>query len=154
MKKSITIFSDGSSKGNPGPGGWGAIIASSDKVVEIGGGEKYTTNNRMELLAAISALETVENNKEEIILNTDSSYVINGITKWVFGWQKNNWKTSTKADVVNKDLWERLIGVSFDKKIKSNCGNDADIFFSSFPNCPFDPVTNILPPSPPIGGVF
>ena len=116
----VIIFSDGSSKGNPGPGGWGAVVASDDKVKEIGGGEKHTTNNRMELLAAISALETVENTKKEIILNTDSSYVINGITKWVHGWQKNNWKTKQKEDVVNKDLWERLIGVSFGKKIKWN----------------------------------
>lgn len=120
MQKHIIIFSDGSSKGNPGPGGWGSIVAMDDKVYELGGGEKHTTNNRMELLAAISALETVETAQGEIILNTDSSYVINGITKWVHGWQKNNWKTKNKDDVVNKDLWERLIGVSVDKEIQWN----------------------------------
>ena len=118
--KQIIIFSDGSSKGNPGPGGWGSIVMNGDKVVELGGADRHTTNNRMELLASISALETVENSNENIVINTDSSYVINGITKWVYGWMKNNWKTSTKEDVVNKDLWERLIGVSTGKKIKWN----------------------------------
>lgn len=120
MKKDIIIFSDGSSKGNPGPGGWGSIILNGDKVLELGGADRHTTNNRMELLASISALETVESSKDNITINTDSSYVINGITKWVYGWMKNNWKTSTKEDVVNKDLWERLIGVSSGKKIKWN----------------------------------
>ncbi len=119
-QNNIIIFSDGSSKGNPGPGGWGAIVMHEDKVVELGGADKHTTNNRMELLASISAIETIENTKNNITVNTDSSYVINGITKWVYGWMKNNWKTSTKEDVVNKDLWERLIGVSAGKKIKWN----------------------------------
>lgn len=137
----IIIFTDGSSRGNPGPGGWGAIISIDKKVIELGGGDKHTTNNRMELLGAISALENVEKEKSEIILNTDSSYVINGITKWVHGWQKNNWKTKNKEDVVNKDLWERLIDVSSDKKIKWNYvgghigveGNErADIIATSF----------------------
>lgn len=133
MKKDIIIFSDGSSKGNPGRGGWGSIVMYGDKVVELGGADKHTTNNRMELLASISALETVENSKDEMVVNTDSSYVINGITKWVYGWMKNNWKTKQSRrsgrdsdqsvgedDVKNKDLWERLIGVSSGKNIKWN----------------------------------
>jgi ribonuclease HI len=120
MINKIIIFTDGSSRGNPGPGGWGAIINEDDKVVELGGGEKLTTNNRMELLGAINALKTLQKIKKEIILNTDSSYLINGITKWVYIWQKKNWKNSFKEDVANKDLWEKLIAVSKNKKIKWN----------------------------------
>ncbi len=132
MKKDIIIFSDGSSRGNPGPGGWGAIVSYGDEIVELGGGEKHTTNNRMELLGAINGLSLLKNTKDDpsqiksqfdgagIILNTDSFYVINGITKWVYGWQKNGWKNSTKDDVVNRDLWEELIKVSSGKKIKWN----------------------------------
>ena len=119
MKKEIIIFSDGSSRGNPGPGGWGAIVADCEKVVELGGGEKHTTNNRMELMGAINGLSQV-NDESKILLNTDSSYVINGITKWVYGWQKNGWISSTKEDVVNRDLWEQLIEVSKGKKIDWN----------------------------------
>lgn len=119
MKETI-IFSDGSSRGNPGPGGWGAIVAHSGKVYELGDGEKHTTNNRMELMGAIEALNSLKNVKESIILNTDSSYVINGITKWVFGWQKNGWINSQKENVVNRDLWEKLIEASKGKKIKWN----------------------------------
>jgi ribonuclease HI len=120
MKNKIIIFSDGSSRGNPGPGGWGAIIADEKKALEIGGRENHTTNNRMELLGAINALASIKQSKEEIILNTDSSYVINGITKWVYGWQKNGWINSTKDEVSNRDLWEELIKVSDSKKIKWN----------------------------------
>jgi len=120
MKDKIIIFSDGSSRGNPGPGGWGAIVSSGNKIIELGGRENHTTNNRMELSGAINALLFIKNTKEEIILNTDSSYVINGITKWIYGWQKNGWKNSTKDDVVNRDLWEELIKVSSSKKIKWN----------------------------------
>jgi len=118
--RNITIFSDGSSRGNPGPGGWGVVVADCERAIELGGGEKLTTNNRMELLGAINALSLVKENKTEIILNTDSSYVINGITKWVYGWQKKNWKTSEKEDVANRDLWEKLFEVSRNKKIKWN----------------------------------
>ena len=119
MKK-IVIFTDGSSRGNPGPGGWGVIVAVGNKITELGGREEHTTNNRMELLGAINALASIKKTKEEIILNTDSSYVINGITKWIYGWQKNGWINSTKEDVSNRDLWEELIKVSKGKKIKWN----------------------------------
>lgn len=129
----ITMYCDGSSIGNPGPGGWGSVVMYHDsesregaaliKVVELGGAEKHTTNNRMELQAAIEALRfsALIRNREtpfEIDIHTDSSYVINGITKWVHGWQKNNWKTSTKGDVVNRDLWEELIKLSHNKSVK------------------------------------
>jgi len=116
----IIIFSDGSARGNPGQGGWGAIVCADEKVIELGGREVYTTNNRMELTAAINALAYIDKDPsqiksqfdgERIILNTDSAYVVNGITKWIYGWQKNNWKTSEKEPVVNKDLWEELIKV-------------------------------------------
>jgi ribonuclease HI len=106
----ITIFTDGAARGNPGPGGWGAIIVGEDTVVEIGGREDYTTNNRMELSAVISALEAFPK-EHEITIYTDSAYVLNGSTRWIYGWQKNNWKTSQKEEVVNRDLWERMIEV-------------------------------------------
>lgn len=120
MHNTIIIFSDGSSRGNPGPGGWGSIISMAGIVTELGSGEKHTTNNRMELLGSIKALQFVGETKSDIIVNTDSSYVINGITKWVFGWQKNNWKTKAKEDVVNRDLWEELIAAAKNKKITWN----------------------------------
>ncbi len=114
----ITIFTDGSSRGNPGPGGWGVIIVKSEKlevksgaqVIELGGGEANTTNNRMELSAVIAGLKEVAKYKDVsgVTVNTDSNYVINGITKWIHGWKHNNWQTKTKDDVVNKDLWLEL----------------------------------------------
>lgn len=110
------IFSDGAARGNPGPGGWGAIVLTPDSAVELGGREEHTTNNRMELTAVISALESAKN-ETEITLYTDSSYVLSGITRWVKGWEKNNWKTSKKEDVLNKDLWERLVELTVHKII-------------------------------------
>lgn len=105
----ITIFCDGASKGNPGPGGWGAIVASGSHIVELGGFEPGTTNNRMELTAALKALEEARALGNGVVtVYTDSSYVINGITKWVKGWQRNGWLTQEKKPVLNKDLWEPL----------------------------------------------
>mgnify|MGYP003394125098 CR=1 FL=1 len=144
--KEITIFTDGSSRGNPGPGGWGAIIADNINVIEIGGGEKNTTNNRMEMTAVIRALEYLskpqaKSYKPEATIYTDSSYIVNGITKWVFGWQKNNWKTKTKQDVLNKDLWQTLVNVIKNKHIsweliKGHSGIEAnercDVIATSF----------------------
>lgn len=114
----IYIFTDGSSLGNPGAGGFGAIVVDGETVKELGGGEKHTTNNRMELSAAIAALAHLGETEKKIILRTDSSYVINGITKWVFGWKKNNWITSQKQEVMNRDLWEKLSSFTFGKKIQ------------------------------------
>jgi ribonuclease HI len=116
----ITIFTDGSSRGNPGPGGWGAIIANESDVIELGGGEEHTTNNRMELTACIKALEEVknENLQDEIQIFSDSSYVVKGITEWIFNWQKKGWKTANKKPVENKDLWEKLFNVTKDLNIK------------------------------------
>lgn len=105
---STLIFTDGASKGNPGPGGWGAVVADGEKVCELGGGEKRTTNNRMELVAAIHALSVLHNPKSPIHIYADSSYLIGGITKWVHGWKQNGWRTKAKEDVLNRDLWEKL----------------------------------------------
>lgn len=118
MKDKIIIFCDGSSRGNPGPGGWGAIIYENGIVTELGGGEKYTTNNKMELRGAIAALQSVQNSEKEIILNTDSTYVVKGMSEWISGWQKNNWKNSQKKKVLNRELWEELIEAAQGKKIK------------------------------------
>ncbi|MEK7574884.1 MAG: ribonuclease HI [Patescibacteria group bacterium] len=108
---SIVIFTDGSSRGNPGPGGFAAIIITNNRVEEIGGREEHTTNNRMELTAAIKSLSSLSqvNGQWSIVIYCDSSYVIKGITKWVFGWQKNGWQTATKKEVENRDLWESLV---------------------------------------------
>lgn len=116
--KEITIFTDGGSIGNPGPGGWGAIVADKDgeKVVELGGRDENTTNNRMEMTAIIEALSKAPGGAIDIY--SDSKYVIQGITQWIFGWQKNDWKTKSKTDVLNKDLWQKLVEVSSSKDIE------------------------------------
>ena len=108
----IFAYTDGACSGNPGPGGWGALLIARDgekvlKTRELNGGEGLTTNNRMELLAAINALEALER-ASEITVVTDSTYVKNGVTSWIFGWKKNGWKTSNKKPVKNDDLWKRL----------------------------------------------
>lgn len=105
----VVIFADGASSGNPGPGGWGAVIATPDgKVIELGGGDPQTTNNRMELMATIKALEAPESQGQPASVYTDSVYVIRGITQWIWGWRKNGWKTSDGKDVTNQELWTRL----------------------------------------------
>ena len=102
------IYTDGACSGNPGPGGWGAVIFDSDNnQTNISGKEKNTTNNRMEILAAIMALKKIKNNSQ-ITIYTDSTYVKNGITEWMFNWKKNDWKTASKKPVKNKDLWIKL----------------------------------------------
>ena len=119
LESCCTIFTDGSSRGNPGPGGFGAVIVAGGKVVELGGDNPHTTNNRMEIQAAISALAFASNVKGQspVVVYTDSTYLLNGITKWVFGWQKNGWRTSNKEPVENQDLWEELLRVTIGQKI-------------------------------------
>ena len=107
MNKKVDIYTDGACSGNPGPGGWGVLIQLDDKNIELSGGDNETTNNRMELMAAIIALEEI-NKDYKINLYTDSNYVKDGITSWISNWKKNNWKTANKKDVKNKDLWIRL----------------------------------------------
>ena len=116
--KEIIIFTDGGAIGNPGPGGYGAIIFDKEnkKVIEIGGSEKNTTNNRMEMKAIIEALKNAP--AGAINVYSDSKYTITGITQWVFGWQQNDWKTKNKTDVLNKDLWQQLIDVTSGKDIE------------------------------------
>jgi len=104
----VEIATDGSCKGNPGPGGWGALIRHGDKEKEISGGEPDTTNNRMELRAAIEALNALKR-PCKVKLSIDSTYVKDGITKWVFNWQKNGWRTAAKKPVKNADLWQDLV---------------------------------------------
>jgi len=108
----LFAYTDGACSGNPGPGGWGALLQAKhgDTVLkerELKGGEANTTNNRMELLAAIAALEALDR-PSRITLVTDSAYVKNGVTGWIHGWKRNGWKTSTKKPVKNEDLWRRL----------------------------------------------
>ncbi len=106
-KQVVEIFTDGACKGNPGPGGWGAILRSGEHYKEIFGGETDTTNNRMELKAAIEALKCLRK-KSHVILTTDSNYLKKGIESWIAQWKKNNWKTAQKKPVKNQDLWEEL----------------------------------------------
>jgi len=106
--KQLEIFTDGACKGNPGPGGWGAVIRYGKHEKEISGGEPDTTNNRMELAAAIQALKILIE-PCHIKLHTDSKYVLDGITKWIHGWQRNGWKNASKQPVRNADLWRDLI---------------------------------------------
>lgn len=103
----VEIFTDGACSGNPGPGGWGALLRSGDHEKELCGGEFETTNNRMELMAAISALEELKS-PSRVDLHTDSTYVKDGITKWIHNWERNGWKTAAKKPVKNVDLWKRL----------------------------------------------
>jgi ribonuclease HI len=103
----VVIHTDGACSGNPGAGGWGAILEWGDHRREIKGGEGHTTNNRMELMAAISALETLKR-PCEVDLHTDSQYLRQGITSWIHGWKRNGWKTADRKPVKNVDLWQRL----------------------------------------------
>ena len=103
----VTIFTDGACSGNPGPGGWGAILRYGDVEKELKGGENPSTNNRMELMAAISALEALKK-PAQVDLTTDSQYVRQGITSWIHNWKKNGWRTADKKPVKNADLWQRL----------------------------------------------
>ena len=122
----IKIYTDGACAGNPGPGGWAAIIIVENKKKELFGGEKLTTNNRMELTAAIKALEYCDSEEKkqlslkQIKIYTDSTYLKDGITLWINTWQKNNWKTSDRKNVKNVDLWKKLIDAVNSKQIEWN----------------------------------
>ncbi len=118
MATKVVIFTDGACKGNPGPGGYGALLRSGRHRKEISAGYRLTTNNRMELLAAISALELL-NTPCEVELHSDSKYLIDAISKrWIDGWKKHGWKTAGKQPVKNRDLWERLLAAMAPHKIK------------------------------------
>ena len=112
----ISVYTDGSCLGNPGNGGWAFLVVSEKDISFRAGFEENSTNNRMELMAAIKALEYLEQ-FENITINTDSNYVKQGITTWIFNWKKNNWKTSSKQAVKNRELWERLDELNQKKNI-------------------------------------
>jgi ribonuclease HI len=129
-EKPVIIHTDGACSGNPGPGGWGAILAYGDKVKEISGGEANTTNNRMELMGAIMALETLTR-PAVIELHTDSQYLRDGISKWIHGWKRNGWKTADKKPVKNMELWQRLDAALHQHQVswhwvKGHAGHDAN----------------------------
>ena len=107
MSNSISVFTDGACRGNPGPGGWGVLIVFEGEEITLYGGENNTTNNQMEMMAAIKALEYFQE-KKSIKLVTDSSYLKDGIEKWIHGWKKNGWKTSAKKQVKNQELWMKI----------------------------------------------
>ncbi len=117
--KTVEIYTDGSSLGNPGKGGWGVVITSGDKVIdELGGYEKDTTNNRMELMAVIETLKYIikKYGNDKAIIHADSTYVLGGVTTWIYNWEKNGWRTANKKPVLNKDLWQELIALVRDFK--------------------------------------
>jgi len=112
----IEIYTDGACRGNPGPGGWGALLRSGDHEKELWGGEPDTTNNRMEMTAVIESLKALKR-PSEVILTTDSQYVRKGITEWISGWKRKNWKTSAGKPVKNADLWREIDRLAADHKI-------------------------------------
>lgn len=115
--KRVDIYTDGACSGNPGPGGWGAILVFNGTEKELSGGEGLTTNNRMELMAAIKGAEALKS-PVELHMHTDSVYVKDGITKWIFNWKKNGWKTSDKKPVKNAELWQQLEAALKDHKVQ------------------------------------
>lgn len=113
----IEIYTDGACRGNPGPGGWGAVLRSGAHVKELFGGEQDTTNNRMEMTAVVNALKALKK-PSEVILTTDSQYVRKGITEWIHSWKKNGWKTAAKQPVKNADLWQQIDALSAEHTIR------------------------------------
>ncbi len=113
----VEIATDGACKGNPGPGGWGALIRSGTRERELAGGEPATTNNRMELTAAIRALEALKR-PCRVTLSTDSRYVMDGLTKWIHGWRRNGWKTADRKPVKNAELWQDLLNAAAPHRIE------------------------------------
>ncbi|MGH8272798.1 MAG: ribonuclease HI [Gammaproteobacteria bacterium] len=117
MDRPVEIYTDGACLGNPGPGGWAAILACGERRRELSGGEPATTNNRMELMAAIAALKALKR-PCEVVLYTDSRYVMQGMTEWVARWQKNGWRTAAKKPVENRDLWQDLLAAAESHRIR------------------------------------
>ena len=124
----VEIFTDGACKGNPGPGGWAALLRTGGSERELSGGEPQTTNNRMEMTAALRALEALTR-PCRVTLTTDSRYVMDGLTKWIAGWQRNGWRTADRKPVKNADLWQALIAAAAPHRIdwrwvKGHAGHD------------------------------
>lgn len=132
MSRYIEIYTDGSSLGNPGPGGWGVVVVVENKIIkEIGGYDKDTTNNRMELTGAIEALKfLIKNDFSKCDIHTDSNYVLGGVTTWIHNWEKNGWRTANKKPVLNQELWQELVALSREldgkiswQKVKGHSGH-------------------------------
>jgi len=119
MKNNVVIYTDGACKGNPGEGGWGAILEFTNETNKIYGYQESTTNNRMEIVAAIEAIKLVKE-ESDIIIYTDSKYLMNGINTWIHSWKKNNWKTSGNKNVKNVDLWKAIDELNSKHSIKWN----------------------------------
>ncbi len=117
MADRVEMYTDGACKGNPGPGGWGALLRYKDREKELYGGEPDTTNNRMELMAVIKGLEALQR-PVRVRIVTDSQYVKNGITQWIAGWKRNGWRTASRQPVKNRDLWERLDALLQDHEVE------------------------------------
>lgn len=116
----IKIFTDGAAKGNPGPGGYGAVLLLEDRVLELGARKEVTTNNEMELRSVVEALKNIPTEVEAVEIFSDSKYVIDGASSWIFGWMKNGWKTNTGSDVMHKKIWQELNELLQKKKVKWN----------------------------------
>ena len=114
---SVVVYTDGACKGNPGPGGWGALLIAGEREKELWGGERSTTNNRMEMTAVIRALEALKA-PSEVEVHTDSQYVKNGIETWIHGWKRNGWKTADRKPVKNEDLWRELDAIASRHRIR------------------------------------
>ncbi|MBX2883664.1 MAG: ribonuclease HI [Granulosicoccus sp.] len=113
----VEIFTDGACRGNPGPGGWGVLLRSGEHCKELWGGEQLTTNNRMEMTAVIEGLKALKR-PSHVVLTTDSQYVRQGITQWIEGWKRRNWRTASKQPVKNVDLWQRMDELSKEHQIE------------------------------------
>jgi ribonuclease HI len=145
MSDPVIIYTDGACKGNPGPGGWGVILSYKGKVKELYGGDPDTTNNRMELMAAIQALETLTK-PCSVRINTDSKYVLQGITEWMDNWKKRGWKTASRHPVKNEDLWRRLDAAIMRHDIewiwvKGHSGNNGNERADALANLGIDSIT-------------
>jgi ribonuclease HI len=117
---SIKVYTDGACRGNPGPGGWGVYIINGNQTEELYAGDRSTTNNKMEMQAAISALMHLKNTNTSIELYTDSNYLRQGITEWIYNWKKNNWRTSSKKPVANRELWIELDNLNSQMNVNWN----------------------------------
>ena len=118
MKK-ITIYTDGACSGNPGPGGWGAVLLYGNRIKEISGGEDNTTNQRMELTAVVEALRALKVTGWDVVVHSDSAYIVNAFREdWIGRWQKNGWKNSKKEDVANQDLWKSLLALMSKNRVR------------------------------------
>ncbi len=142
----VIIYTDGACRGNPGPGGWGAILRYKDNTKELYGGERETTNNRMELTAVINALETLTK-PCQVQLHSDSKYVLQGITEWLENWKKRGWKTANKSAVKNEDLWRRLDAARLPHQIewlwvKGHSGNNGNDRADQLANLGIDMLGN------------